>query len=272
VVTNAAVSILFSVPAIDGTPAPGKISGLTDSNGVFTCSHDDRSVSLAFHIQKEGYYATWVTHYFGFSVEDKLVDWNPSQILVLKKIIQPIPMYAKALNTHVPLLEKPVGFDLMVGEWVAPYGKGVHADVFFTAHLDERSATDFDSKLIVSFPNKGDGIQSFIVPETEIGSELRSLHQAPTDGYEIQWIKARSQKPGEPSTYGNDLKLNFYFRVRTILDDQGNVKSALYGKIYGDFMHFRYYLNPTYNDRNIEFDPKQNLIHGLRGSQIVDVP
>jgi hypothetical protein len=62
------------------------------------------------------------------------------------------------------------------------------------------------------------------------------------------------------------------FRVRTELDQDGNVKSTLYGKIYGDFMHFRYYLNPTPNDRNIEFDPKQNLIHNLQSFEQVRQP
>ena len=65
---------------------------------------------------------------------------------------------------------------------------------------------------------------------------------------------------------------NYFFRVRTLLDEHGNVKSALYGKIYGDFMQFAYYLNPTPNDRNVEFDPKQNLLHGLKPTEEVTAP
>ena len=49
-------------------------------------------------------------------------------------------------------------------------------------------------------------------------------------------------------------------------DDNGNVKSAYYGKIYGDFnmqdidgVEFLYYLNPILNDRNLEWDMKNNL-------------
>ena len=37
-------------------------------------------------------------------------------------------------------------------------------------------------------------------------------------------------------------------------------------------MHFRYYLNPTPKDRNIEFDPKQNLIHNLQSFEQVRQP
>ena len=65
---------------------------------------------------------------------------------------------------------------------------------------------------------------------------------------------------------------NYYFRVRTVLDGNGNVKSALYGKIYGDFMQFNYYLNPTPNDRNVEFDPKKNLMENLGPLESVSEP
>jgi len=65
---------------------------------------------------------------------------------------------------------------------------------------------------------------------------------------------------------------NYYFRVRTKVDDRGNIVSAHYGKIYGDFMQFKYYLNPTINDRNVEFDPEQNLMKNLKFNEGVEAP
>ena len=50
--------------------------------------------------------------------------------------------------------------------------------------------------------------------------------------------------------------------ICTKLDEHGNIISAQYGKIYGDFLSFTYYLNPTSNDRSIEFDPDKNLFGG----------
>src|SRR6202041_988854 len=102
------------------------------------------------------------------------------------------------------------------------------------------------------FPNKGDGIQEFTVPDSEKSSGLRSPYDAPQDGYQPQWVQTRSHKPGQPETGNFDLNgnRNFFIRVRTKIDDRGNVVNAHYGKIYGDFMQFRYYLNPTPNDRN----------------------
>ena len=65
---------------------------------------------------------------------------------------------------------------------------------------------------------------------------------------------------------------NFYFRVRTKLDESGNVVSARYGKIYGDLAQFTYYFNPTPNDRNVEFDLKQNLMTNLKPNEGVSQP
>ena len=66
---------------------------------------------------------------------------------------------------------------------------------------------------------------------------------------------------------------NYIFRVRTKVNERGEIISALYGKIHGRIetggylqplprLQFTYYLNPTPNDRNIEFDPEKNLFGG----------
>ncbi len=70
----------------------------------------------------------------------------------------------------------------------------------------------------------------------------------------------------------NNPDRNYYFRVRTVVDDRGNIVSAHYGKIYGDFMQFSYYFNPTPNSRNVEFDPKQNLMTNLKPDEGVSAP
>jgi len=277
-VPSANVDVSYYVKPPPGqSEASEKISGLTDIDGIFKASHQDtRSITLGFYVTKSGYYPSRHGHdlYMAGQFDAKTVETshNPNLTILLKKVAKPIPMYAKRLDTHIPVLDKPVGFDLMAGDWVAPYGKGMRTDIIFTAKLDKRSERDWDSKLTVSFPNQGDGIQPFTVSENEKVSDLRSPREAPESGYEAQWIKTRRERPDEPSKYGIDDKLNFFFRIRTILDDKGNVKSALYGKIYGDFMQFRYYFNPTPNDHNVEFDPKQNLMQGLKGTEEVSQP
>lgn len=249
----------------------GNIQGLTDTNGMFAATHTDRSPSLGFQVQKAGYYKTSVSLNIGFP-EQNANNRNIVMTLVLKKISKPIPMYAKSLNLGMPVLEKPVGYDLMVGDWVGLYGKGISADIFFTGHFDKYTNGESDFTLTVTFPNKGDGIQEFTVPESEKGSGLRSAHEAPENGYQAKWVQTDNRGPGHPIKTNRDPNRNYYFRVRTKIDSRGNIVSTHYGKIYGDFMRFTYYLNPTPNDRNVEFDPKRNLITSLNEFEGVSAP
>lgn len=251
---------------------PANAEGITDTNGIFAASHAALAtmVEVSCQAEKPGYYRTWVRRELGPKYDP--AQWTFTQTLVLKQIGKPIPMYAKSVNLGMPIIDKPAGFDLTVGDWVAPYGKGIAGDIVFVAHLDQRAENDADYKLTLSFPRAGDGIQEFTVPDAERGSDLRSPHEAPADGYQSQWVQFRSRKPGKPETSNVDANRNFVFRVRTVLDGQGRVVSACYGKIYGDFLQFRYYFNPTPNSRNIEFDPKQNLLGGIRSFERVAAP
>jgi hypothetical protein len=251
------------------------IQGLTDTNGIFvatrtTPTYNYVEYALALATDKAGYYGTRSKCDLGLPYD--AFKWNPTITLVLKEIGKPIGMYAKSVNLGMPVFDKPAGFDLMVGDWVKPYGKGRNADILFEARLDQRAENDADYKLTVSFPKAGDGIQEFTVPDAEKGSGLRSPHEAPADGYQSQWVQSRSRKPGKPETGNLDANRNYIFRVRTVLDQQGNVVSACYGKIYGDFLQFRYYFNPTPNSRNIEFDPKHNLLGGVQAFEEVTAP
>ena len=104
------------------------------------------------------------------------------------------------------------------------------------------------------------------------GSGLRSPHEALTNGYQSQIVRLNVSHPGQKLIFDYDENRIYLFRVRTIIDDRGNILSAQYGKIYGDFMQFSYYLNLTPNDRNVEFDPKQNLLRNLNEFEGVNQP
>jgi hypothetical protein len=254
--------------------------GLTDSNGVFVASHTDKSLALGFLVKKEGYYSDrfHYTLYLPGQFDDQKVAANRNAVLTLtlKKIIKPIAMYAKHIESGPPVFNKPVGYDLTVGDWVGPYGKGINTDIIFDGEMDQKAKDDFDYKLIVSFPKQDDGIQSFSVPMDDLHSqigELHSMQEAPTNGYDSSVIRTMSRHPGQGTKediYNSNR--NYYFRVRTKVDDRGNIVSTHYGKIYGDFMNFNYYLNPTPNSRDVEFDPKQNLIKNLGEFEGVNEP
>jgi hypothetical protein len=250
-----------------------KVEGLTDTDGLLMTSHEaNGSIALGFGVEKVGFYSARQGYELAQRAESDPARWNPKVTLLLRKIGHPISMYAKRVNLGMPVFDKPVGFDLMVGDWIAPYGKGLSADILFTGHLDKMSDGALDYTLTVSFPNTGDGIQEFKISELEQTSALRSAHEAPIEGYSARWTQTDNRKPGRPAVTSRDENRSFYYRVRTVLDEKGKVKSALYGKIYGDFMQFQYYLNPTPSDRNVEFDSRHNLVQALKPDEKVQSP
>jgi len=252
------------------------IRGLTDTNGIFLASHDAYSGELGFAAEKKGYYPTRKPSYdLGFTYDP--ARWNPTITLVLKKIGDPIPMYAKREEMKCPTEDEPIGFDLMIGDWVAPHGKGKNIDMLFTVHRKLVSERAYSANLTVTFPNRGDGIA--VAPsEPNTGSDFKTPRVAVENGYEPELVLHYSTTERSESVFG------YFIRVRTVLGENGNVKSALYGKIRGDFrfyagtkapqagMGFDYYLNPTPNDRNLEFDPKRNLMTNLKPLEGVEAP
>jgi hypothetical protein len=189
-------------------------------------------------------------------------------------------MYARKAQIQIPAVDKPIGFDLVEYDWVAPYGKGKRSDVIFETHRFWKNRHDFDSTLKVTFSNPGDGL-SIAPPPPRQSSDPRVSDPAPLDGYLPEVLCELGNSPTE-GWKSNIKDLNSYFRVRTERDESGGVKSALYGKIYGDFtldpinskttwILFTYYLNPVPNSRNVEFDPNQNLFKNVPSlQQVID--
>ena len=228
-----------------------------------------------------GYYNAGGSYHFTNVIGDKLQPWNPTVEVVVKPILNPIAMYAENINIDIPATNTPVGFDLEAGDWVAPYGKGTASDFVF--QITEkvpfvRGNQPYDVTNTLSFSNKGDGIQSVLVPQNA-GSALRLPRYAPETGYQPTLGQELSLVGNKRLSGADGEDQNYFFRVRTILDEQGNVKSTLYGKIAGPiscgaqgYIQFTYYLNPTPNDRNMEFDPKKNLFQNLTSDQQVNAP
>lgn len=183
------------------------------------------------------------------------------------------------------LLNSPVGYDLLMQDWVQPYGKGLTNDMIFTVYSKKFGERDAMSSLEVAFPNKYDGIKVFYTSKKDAGrlNILKSPHCAPLTGYTNQLIYVKRMSPHK------SLKQNIYpmanrhyfIRVRSSVDQNGNLESALYGKIYHDLtcsfgvsqinVMFEYYLNPTPNDRNIEYAPGNNLFK-FQGRRYTEIP
>ena len=260
------------------------VSGITDSKGNVTLSLPSENGQLGFGTKygTEGYYGTHDDYHFENQIGGKWQPWNPTVKVVVKPILNPIAMYARDNNMDIPAKNTPVGFDLIAADWVVPYGKGTISDFIFT--MTEKIPftkynQPYDLTWTLSFPNKGDGIQSVIGPPLNQGSALRLPRYAPEAGYESPLVQQLSLNGNKRLNGADGENQNYFFRVRTVLDESGKIKSALYGKIAGPIqywgnsdVHMMYYLNPTPNDRNMEFDPKKNLFKNLSDLQQVNAP
>ena len=108
------------------------VEGKTDNYGMFTITKPAAG-KCSFRVNKDGFYDSSKSYEFKETTAlFTWSPWNPTVEINLKKIINPTTMYAK--NTaamKVPALESPVGYDLVKGDWVAPYGKGTVSDFIF---------------------------------------------------------------------------------------------------------------------------------------------
>lgn len=248
---------------------------LTDRGGLATAS--SRCTKRVYYgARKEGYYETSSLEYNYKKLGPTRLYWapyNPELTVVLKKIIEPVPMYVRRINTQIPALDKPVGFDLEAGDWVVPYGKGKESDFIFEINSRWRGQYDFDTRMKLTFSSSWDGIFPFHQDEHNRGSSLISMQRAPESGYKNMWIQEVSVSPEERRRRGGvDLKQHFAFRVRAKADDQGKIVAANYGKIYNDIqfgskvidtelpvIFFTYYYNPNPKSRSLEYDTSRNL-------------
>jgi len=295
-ISNALVSAGFATMIKPGwgwgSGRPNTVKGYTDTNGMCSLIGDGNGGEVGIAVMKAGYYGSGgfniiFTNTTGIVLK-KWQPWNPTIEVVLKRIGQPVPMYARRVCClKIPVIGEAVGFDLIRSDWVAPYGRGEICDFLFTwVAKPERTVTTrygeqrlFDLNLSVSFSNEGDGIIPLPPIRRHEGSALRLDRQVPLTGYQSNVVKRIYNAENQPPQSNISGDQNYFFRVRTKRDGEGKVASALYGKIYGDFQFdagwritFTYYVNPTPNDRNVEFDPRQNLFKDLSPEEEVTDP
>jgi hypothetical protein len=267
IIQGADVHISFEIAKKGGwgTDNFGK-EGVSDSDGLFTAKANASS-RIGITVRKEGYYFS--RQIYEFPSRSLLLNrwepWNPTIEVVLKKKRNPVAMYIGGTNwVEVPALEKPVGYDLEKGDWVAPYGGGFVSDITIEFNLSYRAYTDYDANMTISFPNGQDGIQEYWFDNND-QSYFKWPFQAPVDGYKQSVNIFEKDTPDDGYKTNKKEGVNYIFRIRTKLDKEGNIISANYGKFIGEFgisrkgkTRFSYILNLD-GTRNLEEDPEKNL-------------
>jgi len=251
-------------------PESTSVTGITDSNGCFFAEGEGLPY-LFLRVEKEGYYRASKTVRFKkrSRIANRWKPWNSLVELTLKKRLNPESMYhfKRTQFYSIPVYDTHVGYDFEQADWVKPYGKGETPDVIL--HIKRRFVAwnDYDVVATVSFPNDGDGIQKFNSDRNETSS-LKWPYLAPVKGYNSEIIfEKHYSKDGFLTNYDDEAD-KYIFRVRTVKDDKGDIKSACHGKLsrirlgWGQELNWEYWFSPDKESRNLEHDPSQNLFDG----------
>jgi len=114
----------------------------------------------------------------------------------------------------------------------------------------------------ITFSNPHDGIQKYVQPE-KLRSSYIFPHEVPTNDY-VSAIYREGWYSDEYGTHNvtnakEDKDINHIFRVPTVLDKDGNIVQANYGRIKGEIrissngrVYFQYWFNPNPKSRSLE--------------------
>lgn len=270
-----------------------------DKDGRCSVSSKNDFMSFIYIVEDPRYYRV---------CGDVLPEKTMNLEVVVPRKLNPIPLHAldfsMGVDKHymIPGFNEWYGFDFEVGDWVHPHGKGKVADLKFKLrrefvrywdNMTEAEARDYAKKGMFSEkPWSEEEFQDRLVdwrlfwdvaavdaqggimrtPRIFKDAELRLPHSAPEAGYQPE-LHYGPSSPTALRPKEND-KSGFFVRSRVKLDEKGQIVSANYAKIHGDFVmradkgiHFCYYYNPTPNDRNLEFDTKRNLMPKSKAGQ-----
>jgi hypothetical protein len=259
--SNAVVSTAFLLE--DCWDKPDKyqeVKTVTDNHGQCVLEGNDLDHYFNAKVDAGGYYKSLVR------VEAEKINrglnrwepWDPVIEVKVRKIKSPVPMVYKTISRKdIPDLNKPVGFDFELKDWTPPYGEGKKNDiVFFVSKKGYQGA-----ECHISFSNELDGIQPY-ASEENLQSEYIFPYLAPTNGYAAILFKEKwyaNAKDDAATNVKEDKDINYIFRVRTQVDENGNIISANYGRIKGEIrisshgrLYFSYWFNPESNNRSLE--------------------
>src|ERR1700726_1377006 len=121
---NVSASVTFDQPRLRtgtwGSSAVLSRDGKTNDIGAFYAAAASGNY-VNTGANAPGYYTGHGTPVeFSKSENGKWQPWNPTVNVILKKIVKPIPMYARHVEVQLPAIDAPGGFDLVECDWVSP--------------------------------------------------------------------------------------------------------------------------------------------------------
>ena len=237
----------------------------TDTNGMFAAEHRFNEL-FSVGIDKEGYYHTHDEINYLSMTELPVVDgkWQPygeTRTVVLKKIRNPIRLRDPSARYRYsyPDSGKWAGFDLVCGDWMPPMGNGKRADMMIR-YVREPRPNGYFKSLDISFTNNP--YAGVYLMDKDSYSEMDSVYEANTNGEYVGSLRYEFERTAKGNHMISELGYGQYlvFRIRTEVDDDGNLISAHYGRIMGALQYLEkggmvlgpVFFNPTPNDTNLE--------------------
>ncbi len=262
-VPSANVKMSFTTPGGEGKYESN--TGLTDSEGQFV-SEGRTCWNVVWRVEKSGYHTCWSNLYLRpyISVQGRSEGkWFRAPFpvtAVLRKKKSPHKMRVYDGDISLPLSGDAIGFDLVDGKPLPPYGNGRHCDIEFSAlhNPDEwKRGNNADRVSIVKIAFLGCGNGGTIVTKDEF-CDLDTPRNAPDDGYETLFESTTTFIGGKYSETGR-IQPNQYiiFKIRGENDGDEN---GYYGKIQGDWhvngprreLWFRVWINEEPGNQNLE--------------------
>jgi len=138
-VSGAVVLVSWAVDSND--------SVVTDREGRVRVRGSSPYGQAEIRIQAVGHYETNLSLPLPYNcVERKCQIGTLDEISVLlKREVNPVPMYHYNIRARSPDASHPVGFDLELGDWVKPYGNGVMADFTYFHRCTIRNIQRFQA-------------------------------------------------------------------------------------------------------------------------------
>ncbi len=235
----------------------------TDGDGVVVIE-DKVGSEVAVSVRKKGFYISWEKVKFdwraGVSPMVKDGKWQPygeRRTLIVKRMKNPIEMVSlHYMSIAVPATNMWLGIDLESFQWTRPYGNGKHDDVLlrFNYEMHDKYAVKW-ATMDVSFTNNPHA--GFYVMPQDAYSEMKCPYHANTNAV---FLMAHTFRQEFFNKYIDAIREGdcMVFRTRTRVDENGDLVSAHYGKIYGLWEFSTairakdVFFNTTPNDTNLE--------------------
>ena len=285
-VSNATVNVGFSTSLVlfggghSSQDSGGHAMAKTDTNGIAIVNFNCTSSSFGWDVVADGYYRgnlhnehfksdeIFIPPAFGKVI---LHEHEKSRKEILFKIRNPQPMYA-----HYPIERRKLpkengryGFDLAEFDWLPPHGRGKELDFYVIRDYHALTEAGTFTVGMVEF-ERGCG---YYIAKNNGCKGLQTAYHADTNAIFKSSMQVLCEHRKGSHEYDYPLPLvdkdsHIVLRTRVKYDENGNMVSANYSRILGEFSVMpsvsvsESIFNPTPNDTNLEFDSTRNLYQG----------